>query len=267
MRLLRVVRAGLVPYQIANEWQRDLHRRRVRDEIPDVLLLLEHPHVYTLGRRFSKDHLLVDESLLASQGVEIHEADRGGSITYHGPGQLVGYPIVDLKGRAGHPNDPKHPDAIRYLRLLEEAIIRAVRSFGLVATRREGMTGVWVGRAKLAAIGVHISRGVTRHGFALNVSTDLSYFEAMIPCGLEEATVTSLGEILGVAPSMPKVSDAVVASLSRLLHRLPSPATPQGLALRPLAEEAPEDGVVVPLKRPPPFRRVGPRSSGGVGGP
>ncbi|MGH7425421.1 MAG: lipoyl(octanoyl) transferase LipB, partial [Candidatus Methylomirabilales bacterium] len=183
MQELRIVRAGLVPYAVASEWQEVLCRRRWRDEIPDVLLLLEHPHVYTLGRRFSKQHLLADQAFLAARGIEVQECDRGGSITYHGPGQLVGYPILDLRrprgSRAGNDPEPR-PDAIRYLRTLEEALIRAVRSLGVIAGRRPGLTGVWVGEAKLASIGVNVSRGVSKHGFAMNVATDLSYFEGIV---------------------------------------------------------------------------------------
>lgn len=249
MKVLKVVHAGVVPYGVASEWQRDLHARRVKDEIPDVLLLLEHPHVYTLGRRFNREHLLVDEAVLASRGVEVHEADRGGSITYHGPGQLVGYPIVDLKDASGRNDERTHPDAIRYLRVLEEALIRSVRTFGVVATRREGMTGVWVGQGKLAAIGVHISRGVTRHGFALNVNTDLSFFEAMVPCGITDGGVTSLEEILGLAPSVAQVADSVVASLSKLLHRLIIASNPSDLRLSPISGTEDEGATIIPLRR------------------
>lgn len=250
MKVLKVVHAGVVPYALASEWQRDLHARRVKDEIPDVLLLLEHPHVYTLGRRFNREHLLVDEGVLASRGVEVHEADRGGSITYHGPGQLVGYPILDLKEKSRKVEERTHPDAIRYLRVLEEALIRSVRPFGVVAMRREGMTGVWVGQAKLAAIGVHISRGVTRHGFALNVSTDLSFFEAMVPCGISDAGVTSLEDILGSAPSVAQASDSVVASLSKLLHRLIVPSNASDLGLSATLGQEDQGATVIPLRRP-----------------
>ncbi len=221
---IRVVEAGLVPYALAYGWQQELHRRRVSHEIPDVLLLMEHPHVYTLGRRFAREHLLFDEALLSARGIEIHEADRGGSITYHGPGQLVGYPIIDLRGTLT-PGSPDHPDVIRYLRLLEEALIGAMRSFGVTAERREGLTGVWVGASKLAAIGVNVSRGVSKHGFALNVSADLSYFDGMVPCGIQEVTPTSLERVLGQAPAMDQVAREVAVALGATLDRRPLPCS------------------------------------------
>lgn len=230
MKPLKVVEAGVIPYGIAYEWQRDLHRRRVEDEVPDLLLLLQHPHVYTLGRRFSREHLLVDEKVLSERGIEVFEADRGGSITYHGPGQLVGYPILDLRRGRGHPSE-QQPDSIRYLRQLEEAIIRAVRAYGVIATRREGYTGVWVGDGKLAAIGVNVSRGVTKHGLALNVSTDLDYFHGMVPCGMREVHPTSLKEILGQAPPMKDVARTLATNLGKVLHRVPIPGDLQSLNL------------------------------------
>jgi lipoyl(octanoyl) transferase len=215
---IRVVEAGLVPYALAYEWQRGLHRRRVSHEVGDVLLLMEHPHVYTLGRRFAGEHLLLDEGLLAARGIEVHEADRGGSITYHGPGQLVGYLIIDLREMPAL-GPAEHPDVIRYLRLLEEALIAALVSFGVTAQRRDGLTGVWVGASKLAAIGVNVSRGVSKHGFALNVAADLSYFDGMVPCGIPEATPTSLERLLGQAPAMAEVAREVAGALARSLGR------------------------------------------------
>jgi lipoyl(octanoyl) transferase len=240
---LSVVHAGIVAYDTATRWQKELHARRVRREIPDVLLLLEHPHVYTLGRRFMPEHLLLDEAELIKRGISLHEADRGGSVTYHGPGQLVGYPIVDLS-RTPHPvqgPDQGEPDTIRYLRLLEEALIRAVRSLGVVAGRREGLTGVWVGTTKLASIGVNVTRGVSKHGFALNVSTDLSYFDGMIPCGIGDAVMTSLSVLLGRAVSMDEVTGAVTANVAALLHRRPQPATLADIGLS-LPGQATGDG-------------------------
>lgn len=214
MRQILVVDAGLVAYDVACDWMRDLHRRRVADEIGDVLLMLEHPHVYSLGRSFSPEHLLWDEASLERRGVAVHEADRGGSITYHGPGQLVAYPIVDLRRP-----DQEYPDAIKYLRTLEEAIIRTVRRFGLVARRREGMTGVWIGDLKLASIGVNISRGVAKHGLAINVATDLKYFDGMVPCGMPEITVTSMERMLARPVSMGEVFERLAKNLSKTLHR------------------------------------------------
>lgn len=221
MKPLRVVHAGVIPYGVATGWQNQLHEMRVEGKVPDLLLLLEHPHVYTLGRRFSKEHLLVDEKTLAERGIEVHEADRGGSITYHGPGQLVGYPILDLsRGSRGHPTE-QPVDAIKYLRQLEEAVIRTVRAFGVIATRREGRTGVWVGNGKLAAIGVNVTRGVTKHGFAINVAPDLDYFTGIVPCGMPDAEPTSLQKLTGTAPELHDVAGAVATNLARVVHRVP----------------------------------------------
>lgn len=222
----------MVPYQVASGWQKDLHARRVEGTIPDILLLLEHPHVYTLGSRFDPKHLLIDRKVLAERGIELHKADRGGSITYHGPGQLVGYPIVDLnRGSRGHPTEDP-PDAIQYLRRLEEAIIRTVRGYGVIATRRKGLTGVWVGDGKLAAIGVNVSRGITKHGFALNVTTDLSFFDAIVPCGIPDIRATSIEELVGEAPAMEDVRYAVAWNLAKVLHKVPVKGDLRNLGLR-----------------------------------
>jgi lipoyl(octanoyl) transferase len=213
---LTLVDAGRVPYGTALRWQNDLHRRRVAGEIGDVLLALEHPHVYTLGRRFAAEHLL---------------ADRGGSITYHGPGQLVGYPILALADPAGA--EPGWgPDAVAYLRLLEQALIQAAGELGVTAERREGLTGVWVQGEKLASIGVNVSRGVTKHGFALNVTTDLAYFAGMVPCGIDAVQVTSLARLLGEAPPMAQVQEVVVTHLAGLLGAVVVPGSRDRLGLR-----------------------------------
>lgn len=214
MRALLTVDSGTVPFQTADAWQRELHRLRLRGEVPDVLLLLEHPHVYTLGRSFEEEHLVVSRDWLQDHGIEVCEADRGGSITYHGPGQLVAYPIVDLRR-----TDDDQPDVIVYLRTLEEAVIRTAKAYGVVAGRRDGMTGVWVGDAKLASIGVNISRGVSRHGLALNVATDLSYFDGMVPCGLTGVKVTSLEEVLRGKVQLASVGAVLAGRLAELLHR------------------------------------------------
>lgn len=253
---VRVVEAGTVPYGIALGWQNDLHRRRVAGEIGDVALLLEHPHVYTLGRRFSADHLLADPELLRRRGIEVYEADRGGSITYHGPGQLVGYPILALADPESSPEigSMRTPDAIAYLRDLEEVLIRAVADFGIEAGRQEGLTGVWVGNEKLASIGVNMSRGVTKHGFALNVDADLSYFSGMIPCGIPAVAVTSLERLLGAAPPMEVVRDSVVAHFGDVLHRTPVPGTLDCLGLSPelglLRVTIPKEATVLAFRRP-----------------
>ena len=202
-----VNRLGLIGYQEALNLQRDLVEQRKRGEIGDQLLLLEHPDVITLGVRTRSDrsHVLESEESLAAKGVELFETGRGGDVTYHGPGQLVGYPILDLK--------PDRCDVHRYVRDLEQVLIEAVSDFGIVARRVPGLTGIWVGdddrQAKLAAIGVRISRWVTSHGFALNVSTDLSRFGLIVPCGITDKGVTSMERLLGRRVPMAEVADAV----------------------------------------------------------
>src|ERR671931_1056960 len=189
MNPLRVVRAGVVPYNVAYEWQQQLHKARLEGRTSDVLLLLEHPHVYTLGRRFSPEHLLEDADALREKGIEVMEADRGGSITYHGPGQLVGYPILDLGRR---------PDVIGYLRRIEDVVIRACKDVGVELGRDPSATGVWAGDRKVCAIGVRVTRArVTMHGFALNCTTDLSWYDAIVPCGLADRGVVSLSDLAG----------------------------------------------------------------------
>lgn len=171
---------GMMEYGEALEIQRDLAARRARSEIPDSLLLVEHPHVITLGRKTSAGNL-------KPQNIPVFEVERGGDATYHGPGQLVGYPVVML---ADH-------DVRRHVRNIEETIIRTVRSYGITGDRMEGHPGIWVGGKKLASIGVAVTDWVTYHGFALNVSTDLSYFELIQPCGLEPSTMTSMKKLKG----------------------------------------------------------------------
>lgn len=224
MATLQQFDAATVPYARAYEWQRTLHARRVTGEIPDLLLTMEHPHVFSLGRRFQASHLLVHPRQLAERGIEVHEADRGGSITYHGPGQLVVYPIVDLRA------SPRvAPDPIAYLRLLERAIIDGCAQLGVAAGTRAGLTGVWVGRDKLAAIGVNVSRGVTKHGFALNVSTDLTFFSSMVPCGIEGAAVTSLEVLLGTSVPVRDIARIMGRSLAGHLDRELSIGSEAGL--------------------------------------
>jgi lipoyl(octanoyl) transferase len=176
--------------------------------IPDTLLLLEHAHVYTFGRNARKEHLLVSKQFLAKLDAEIFETDRGGDITYHGPGQLVGYPILDL---ARH-----RRDLAWYMRSLEEVFIRVAAGFAIPAGRLNGVTGVWVGDKKLVAMGVHISRWVTSHGFALNVNTDLRYFDHIVPCGLRGKGVTSLEELLRKPVEMEAVVERVIEEFGRV---------------------------------------------------
>jgi lipoate-protein ligase B len=192
MPQLLVCDLGTLPYVTALELQRAVAKARISGAIADdVLLLTEHPAVITLGRSSKQHHLLASPALLATRGVELFEVERGGDVTFHGPGQLVGYPIVDLK---------RHKQDLHwYLRQVEEALIRALTSFGIPAARTPGLTGVWTQGRKLASIGVHARDWVTWHGFALNVTTDLSYFDLMVPCGIAEVEMTSVGRELGAA--------------------------------------------------------------------
>jgi lipoyl(octanoyl) transferase len=203
-----VKRLGLVDYEAALDLQKTLVEQRKRGEIGDQLLLLEHPHVITLGVKTRNDlsHVLESPESLAAQGVGLFESGRGGDVTYHGPGQLVGYPIIELQA--------DRRDVHRYVRDLEEVLIRAVAGFGITAGRVAGLTGIWVGEPgreeKLAAIGVRISRWVTSHGFALNVTTDLSRFGLIVPCGITDRGVTSMERLLGRPVPMDEVEAAVV---------------------------------------------------------
>lgn len=180
---------GEIEYDRAREMQRAAVESRRCEEIPDTLLLLSHPPIITMGRAGGRHHLLEPTESLLRQGVGLVETDRGGDITYHGPGQIVGYAIVDLRAR--------ERDLHRFLREIEETIIRALAEFGIEAGRIPQLTGVWVGDSKIAAMGVRVSRWITHHGFALNVDPDLSHFELIVPCGLPDKGVTSMVEILG----------------------------------------------------------------------
>lgn len=200
--MIEVVDLGLTAYGFAWELQREVFDLRLRGEVPDVLLLNEHDHVYTLGRNADPNHLLANEEELRNGGIEVCRIDRGGDITYHGPGQVVGYPILDLSGY--------YRDVHRYLRDLEEVIIRTLAGFGISGRRDGHFTGVWAGGEKIAAIGVRVSRWVTMHGFALNVNTDLSYFERIIPCGIFHRGVTSMQRLLGREIAMADVSREIV---------------------------------------------------------
>ena len=198
---------GVVDYLKALETQRLLAEACRRDDCAR-LLLLEHPPTYTLGVRGQHEHLLLDEGALAELGASVHQVDRGGDVTFHGPGQLVGYPILNLERWNQGP--------VWYVRSLETVLIEALATFGINARRAPSRPGVWVGEAKIAAIGVHISRGITSHGFALNVNPDLTYFSHIIPCGLQDVVVTSMAQELGWAPEMDTVMDAVIAAFRRV---------------------------------------------------
>jgi len=205
-----VERLGLVPYAEALELQNRLVAQRRAGDIPDTLLLLEHPHVITLGTSAHRDNILIDDEQGRLLGIDVFETGRGGDVTYHGPGQLVGYPILDLK--------PDRCDLHRYVRDLEEVLIRALASFGIGAGRKEGLTGVWVGDEKIAAIGVRVSSGwITSHGFALNVNTDLSFFGSIVPCGITQYGVTSMERVLGSPQDIGVVGDEVANQLELLL--------------------------------------------------
>jgi len=203
--------------------QQDLVAERREGRVPDLLLLLEHPHVITLGARTRGDrrHLLASAGTLASLGVDVLESGRGGDVTYHGPGQLVAYPIVDLR--------PDRCDVHRYVRDLEEVMIRTAATFGVGAERVEGLTGVWVGREKLGAIGVRVSRWITSHGLALNVSTDLGFFDLIVPCGLTGRGTTSLARRIGFV-SMRRVEDVLVRHFCDVFDRVPAPREEAGRA-------------------------------------
>jgi lipoyl(octanoyl) transferase len=193
--------------------QRALVEERRAGRIPDLLLLVEHPHVITLGVKVdaARSHLLATPELLASRQVEVHESGRGGDITYHGPGQVVGYPIMDLR--------PDRCDVHKYVRDLEEVMIRTAGDFGVKGGRIDGLTGAWVGADKLGAIGVRISRWITSHGFAFNVSTDLDYFNLIVPCGITTGGVTSLSRAAGRRVSVAEAEASIVRHFGDVFDR------------------------------------------------
>ena len=207
---------GTTPYREALALQQELVVERQAGRVPDLLLLLEHPHVITLGvaARRSRANILASADELAGRGVEVQEASRGGDVTYHGPGQLVGYPILDLR--------PDRCDVHRYVRDLEGVLIATARVFGVAAGRVAGLTGVWVGDRKLAAIGVRLSRWVTSHGFALNVDTDLDYFSLIRPCGIRGRGVASLAALTGRRLSVRDVEPVLIREFAGVFGRMPA---------------------------------------------
>jgi lipoate-protein ligase B len=207
---VRVVRLGQTEFKECWQLQQRLCDLRREGRGEDTLLFTEHHHVYTIGTAGNDDHLLARDDELRRLGARVHHIDRGGGITYHGPGQLVGYPILDLHSFT--------PDLHKYLRDLEEVVIRALKTFGLRSERTPGYTGVWIGDDKICAIGVKASRWVTMHGFALNVDTDLSYFDRIIPCGIFEKGATSLARVLGGAPAMQEVIAAVTYAFGEVFE-------------------------------------------------
>jgi lipoyl(octanoyl) transferase len=227
---LWLVRAGLVPYRLAWDWQRELVERRVADEIPDTVLLLEHPHVYTIGKRGSDGDVLASPEWLAAQGADVVHTERGGQATYHGPGQLVGYPITRLDRAKG---------VWPFIARVERALVDVAADFGLQARGEFGdLTGVWVGDAKLVAIGMRVSRHVTSHGFALNCSTDLARFNAIIPCGMPDKAACSLSSLLGRTVTVDETLPLVERHLAERLERTPRPVDLATLELRAEAVES-----------------------------
>jgi lipoyl(octanoyl) transferase len=230
-----VVRCGTLPYEEASVAQRWLVEARLEAAIPDVLLLLEHPPVYTRGRRSSPEELPMAPEWYEAQGIEVHDTDRGGRVTYHGPGQLVAYPIVSLK--------PYDDDVHEYVRRLERVAISALAEHGVTAGTIEGLTGVWTegeppGSApgaeesrKIGSIGVHVSRGVTTHGLAINVNNDLQPFEWIVPCGIEGCQVTSLSRELGAEQDLDAFAGAVAERYGEVFERTPVATTPTALGL------------------------------------
>lgn len=205
-----VARPGMVPYTTAIVLQESYAKAILDGTGPETLILLEHPHVITLGRGFHKENLLMSPELLAEHGVAVEETGRGGDVTYHGPGQVVGYPILNIANK---------PDLHLYLRNLEELMIRTVADFGIAADRKPGMTGIWVGDEKIGAIGVRVVRWITSHGFALNVNTDLKYFDYIVPCGIKQFGVTSLQKLLGHEILIQEVHESLIKNFEIIFNR------------------------------------------------
>lgn len=246
--MISVVQLGTVEYATGLGLQQRLVELRKEGVIGDVLLLLEHTPVITLGRNARAKNILASPELLAQRGIEVFECDRGGDVTFHGPGQIVGYPIFDLRGMPSSEGKRQTLGAVEFVRRLEEVLIRSCAELGIAAKRISGLTGVWTEQAKIAAIGVHISRGVTSHGFALNVNTDLSFFNLIVPCGIESKPVTSMEKELGrqialqdVAHSLSRNVGVIFESHMLWLEKLESLLPP---------------AVGIPMKAPAELRRL-----------
>ncbi len=220
--ILNLLHLGRVDYTTGLDLQKQLVEARLENRIGNTLLLLEHPPVLTLGRNSNRSNILATDEFLAHRGVEVHEINRGGDVTYHGPGQLVGYPVLDLRGFT---LGGRRIGAVDYVRLLEEVLIRSLGDFAVPAQRISGRTGVWtiaggsVQEKKVAAIGVHISRGITSHGFALNVTTELRDFELIVPCGISDRAVTSL-ELEATADAMVPTMENTINAVARQFGRV-----------------------------------------------
>ncbi|MEO7027814.1 MAG: lipoyl(octanoyl) transferase LipB [Acidobacteriaceae bacterium] len=221
-----LLQLGRIPYVEGLAIQQRLILARKANQIGDTLLLLEHPPVLTLGRNATRANILATEQLLAQKGIEIHEVNRGGDVTYHGPGQLLGYPIFDLRGDLPGKRGP-HLGPVDFVRLIEEALILTCKDFSVPAQRICKRTGVWtiaggsIAEKKIVAIGIHVSQAVTSHGFALNVTTDLRDFDLIVPCGIADRTVTSLEHEADPAtnPTMPRAADSISRNFGRVFHR------------------------------------------------
>jgi lipoyl(octanoyl) transferase len=255
-----IVDLGLIGFEEAYALQRRIVAARKADAVGDVLLLCEHPHVITLGRSGKRENLLASERVLAQKGVEVHATNRGGDITYHGPGQIVGYPVIQLAAI--------RRDVVWYVRMLEEVMIRACGDFGIEARREEGKTGAWIdpvkkdspqraqssqssetaksATEKIGAIGVHISRWVTSHGFAFNVATDLRYFELIVPCGIAERKATSLEKVLGRAVKRNEAAPTIVEHFGEVFGREPRQTTREELFSALEKFERKQQAVAVP---------------------
>ena len=219
-----ITRCGLVPYERAREVQSRLAAARQAERIPDLLLMLEHPPVYTRGRRSQSAELPMGEAWYRAQGIEVRDTDRGGAVTYHGPGQLVGYPIVSLRA---------YRDDVRdYVARMERVIVEALAEHGVKAGPMQGLTGVWAGERKIGSIGVHVSRGVTTHGFAINVNNDLQPFEWIVPCGIDDCRMTSLSAELGGEQDPAAFADTVAERFASVYGRDSSPVAADELARR-----------------------------------